>query len=51
MLRREHRGISVYCVFVLFIKKGHHKCDVLFLELIVGLEPTTCALRMRCSTN
>ena len=21
------------------------------LELIVGLEPTTCALRMRCSTN
>ncbi len=22
-----------------------------FLELIVGLEPTTYALRMRCSTN
>ena len=21
------------------------------LELLVGLEPTTCALRMRCSTN
>jgi hypothetical protein len=22
-----------------------------FLELVIGLEPMTCALRMRCSTN
>ncbi len=22
-----------------------------FLELVMGLEPATCALRMRCSTN
>ena len=22
-----------------------------FLELVAGLEPATCALRMRCSTN
>ena len=31
------------------IKKQPAKEDC--LELIVGLEPTTCALRMRCSTN
>ena len=31
-------------------QKKHLLCKC-FLELIVGLEPTTCALRMRCSTN
>ena len=27
------------------------KTASVFLELLVGLEPTACALRMRCSTN
>ena len=25
--------------------------ETFFVELVVGLEPTACALRMRCSTN
>ena len=33
------------------VKKNKRQRLSLPLELLVGLEPTTCALRMRCSTN
>ena len=33
------------------LKKALDEASAFFMELLVGLEPTACALRMRCSTN
>lgn len=35
----------------LALTRGGLGCSVTLLELVNGLEPPTCALRMRCSTN
>ena len=45
-----------YCKlnFEIYFKKEKTCENAVFtqvLELLVGLEPTACALRMRCSTN
>ena len=57
-MKYAHVNISIYILFfqsLLPPQKTTPRFEiqnaVYLLELVVGLEPTTCALRMRCSTN
>ena len=38
-------------IFLMIKRNAQYLPTLCILELVVGLEPTTCALRMRCSTN